>query len=414
MKKVLFVLLILLITFGGYILYNNFKEDGIALLEVEEEFVNIDELFIYGNHLNLHGNLVDDNNLQLVLYNGEFMVFDINNTPDGFNLSDDVNDGIVLENIPVGTYNVFLRSSNKDEKNNDFYKYYILNNNTKYKETKYYTFSNIGNKIIINSDEYYNTLTIDVSENDDDNIYDVVIDPGHGGMDSGASKNGYKEADFTMKLALDLKKKLESYGIKVKLTREEKQLSSNDTLSNYGTHGRAVIPYEVGAKYLFSIHMNSNAYSSVNGVEIYTASNIDYDFAKKLVKNITEYAKTNYSKNSINKVFDGIYTRLFTSNDINQSLKDYNNKNMKPYDITTKANYYFMIRETGGIVTGAYVDDRNQQIDGNPYYDSNVGVEAYLLELGYLTNKSDLDNVNNNLDKYTSAIADTFRTIFEG
>ena len=50
-----------------------------------------------------------------------------------------------------------------------------------------------------------------------------------------------------------------------------------------------------------------------------------------------------------------------------------------------------MIREIGGIITGAYIDDRNKETVGyNPYYKSNVGVEGYLLELGYLTNSNDL------------------------
>jgi len=405
-------LLILLLAFGGYILYDIYKEKGIALLETEDEIIDIDDLFIYGNHLNLHGNLVDDKNLELVLYNGDFLSFNINATNDGFNLSDNVNEGILLEDIPIGKYFVFLRSINKDEKDNDIYKYYVLNNKTNYKETEYYTFSNIGNKILISSDEEYNTITLDVKKDNLEGVYDVVVDPGHGGMDSGASKNGYKESNFTMKLALDLKEKLESYGVRVKLTREENQLTLNETLPNYGIHGRAVIPYEVKAKYLFSIHLNSNAYSSVGGVEVYTADNINYDFAKKMVKNITEAAGTYYSKNEINKVYDGVYTRTFTENDISDSLNEYKQKKMTPYDITTKSNYYFIIRETGGIVTGAYVDNRNDDVTGNPYYMSNVGCEAYLLELGYLTNKIDLENVNNNLDKYTMAIADTFKTIF--
>jgi len=412
LKKLLIVLLILLIAFGGYILYDNYKEKGIEILKTEEGIINIDELFIYGNHLNLHGNLVDDKNLDLVLYNGDFLSFDINVTDNGFNLSDKINEGILLDDIPIGKYYAFLRSTSKDEKDNDIYKYYVLNNNTSYKETEYYTFSNIGNKVLIDSDDQYKTLTIDVSKDNLENVYDVVVDPGHGGMDSGASKNGHKEADYTMKLALSLKDKLESYGVRVKLTREENQLTLNETLPNYGIHGRAVIPYEVKAKYLFSIHLNSNTYSSVGGVEVYTANNINYDFSRKLVNNITDLAGTNYSKNAINKVFDGVYTRIFTESDISKSLNEYKQKKMNPYDITTKSNYYFIIRETGGIVTGAYVDDRNEEISGNPYYNSNVGCEAYLLELGYLTNKGDIDNINNNLDKYTSAIADTFKTIF--
>ena len=40
-----------------------------------------------------------------------------------------------------------------------------------------------------------------------------------------------------------------------------------------------------------------------------------------------------------------------------------------------------MLRETGGIVTGAYVDGRNKEFGKNKYYNSNIGVEAYLLEL---------------------------------
>ena len=85
---------------------------------------------------------------------------------------------------------------------------------------------------------------------------------------------------------------------------------------------------------------------------------------------------------------------------------------MEPYDLTTKSNYYYMIRETGGIVTGAYVDNRNESIGENPYYNSNVGCETYLIELGYITNKNDVENINNNLDKYTNAIANTFKTVF--
>ena len=414
MKKFLFVLLLLLIGFGGYILYDTYYKKGIPKLETEEELVNINELYIYGTHLNISGNLVNDNNLDLVLYNGEFINYDINNTADGFNMSNEINNGINLEKIPVGTYYMFLRSKNKDDENNDVYKYYVLNNTTDYKETTYYTFSNVGNKIVINTDDEYKTLMFTVSKNTDKEIYDVVVDPGHGGMDSGANKNGYREADFTMKIANDLKDKLEAYGVKVKLTRTDGQLTLNETLPDYGTHGRAVISHEVNAKYVFSIHLNSNGSASVNGLEVYTAANINYNFAKTLASNIVTDAGTSYSTNRINKMFNGIYTRTFTESDIANSKVESENKNRTPYDITTKSNYYYMIRETGGIMTGAYVDNRNEpKIQANPYYNTNVGSESYLLELAYLTNMTDLNNMNNNLEKYTSAIAKTFKTIFE-
>ena len=149
MKKFLLFLLILLIGFGGYILYDEYYANIIPKLDIEEEVVNIDELYIYGTHLNMHGNRVNDSNLDLVLYNGEFLDYDIIINDNGFTFSELINDGLYLDSIPVGNYYVFLRSSNKDEDDNDVYKYYRIVNNTKYDDITYFTLSNVGNKIVI-------------------------------------------------------------------------------------------------------------------------------------------------------------------------------------------------------------------------------------------------------------------------
>ncbi len=413
MRKFLFVLLIIFLMFGGYILYDNYFSKKIPILNTEDDVVNVEELYIYGNHLNINGKIVNAENLDLVLYNGDFISYKINIKDNNFNMSDYVNDGIKLEDIPKGIYYAFIRSTTKDDDDKESYKYYVLNNNTKYEETIYYAFSNNGNKIVINSDNDYHTLMLNITENNDENIYDVIIDPGHGGMDSGAIKNGYKESELTMKIAANLKKKMEANGIKVKLTREEGQLNNNEKLIDYGTNGRAVISGDVHAKYLFSIHLNSNAYSSVNGVEVYTPANINYDFAKSLATAIVNNTGCSYSTNKLNKQFDGIYTRSFTEADIKSSMEEYAERNMNAYDITTKSNYFYMIREPGAIITGAYVDDRNSKIGENKYYNSNVGTEAYLLELAYLSNMNDLNNILNNMDKYTDAIANSFNNVFE-
>lgn len=413
MKKFLLIILILLMGFGGYLLYESKFKEKVPKLEIQEEVINIDELYIYGTHLNLHGNTVKGNGLQLVLYNGEFKEVSININSDEFNLSDKVNEGMYLDEIPRGEYFLFLRSKETNENGDISYKYYSLKNNTDYKETVYYTLSNTNNKIVINSEESYPTMMMHVVENVDDNVYDVVIDPGHGGMDSGASKNGHNEKELTLELAMKVKEKLEASGLKVKLTREEGQLTKNEKLAEYGVHGRAVIPYEVKAKYVFSIHFNSNTYASVHGLEVYTADNINYDLAKTLVKNITEETGLQYSTNKISKVMDGIYTRTFTESEIESSRQENEDNDRVSYDITTKSNYYYIIRETGGIVTGAYVDNRNEEIKANPFVKSNIGSETYLLELGYISNKSDLDNLINNMDKYASGIANSITPLYK-
>lgn len=413
MKKILFLLFVLFIGYGGFILYDNYLTGKIPKLSIEDEVSNISKLYIYGTHFNMTSSMVDDTNLDIVLYDGDFINYNINELVDYYNISDKVNEGIDLESIPLGKYYVFLRARSIDDDGNESYRYYALKNDTDYKDMTYYTFSNRNYKILITSDDEYNTLFIQVTKNDKTDVYDVVIDPGHGGIDSGASKNGYNEADYTMKIALDLKEKLEKKGMKVKLTREIDQLNKNQKLPDYGKNSRTAIGYESNSKYLFSIHLNSNSSSKVKGIEVYTPHSINYGLAEKIANNIVNKANTTYSSNRINKVMDGVYTRIFTEEDIKESKEDAAKLGRSAYDITTNTNYYFMIRETGGIVTGAYVDGRNSpKVPANPYYKSNIGVEAYLLELGYLTNISDTENVINNMGAYTDAISEAIYEVY--
>ena len=413
MKKFLMVLGIIFLIFSGFVVYDTYFYEKVPVLTVEEEKVAISKIYIYGTHLNMEGNYTFNNSIDFVLYNGEFKSYEINYSNGSFSLSELLNDGVYLDDIPCGDYYLFFREKYIEDDEEKF-RYYALNNDTNYQETTYYTMSNYNKKIVINNEDSYPTMMMHVTENKDENIYDVVIDPGHGGRDGGASKNGYKETDFTMNIALKIKKGLEEYGLKVKLTHEEGQLSSSDKLEEYGTHGRAVIPRKVNAKYLFSIHLNSSNSASVSGLEIYTAKNINYDFAKFLADNITSVTGLGYSNNKINKMFNGIYSRNFTEENIMDSIKDYQKLDLIPYDITTHSNYYYIIRETGGIVTGAYVDDRNASIIGNPYVNSNVGTEAYLLELGYLSNKDNLDNIINNMDNYVLGIVNAVKSLLDG
>jgi len=78
----------------------------------------------------------------------------------------------------------------------------------------------------------------------------VVLDPGHGGTDSGAvnTKYGLKEKDQTLEVATRLKELLEDDGCTVYMTRTgDKTLSNNDRYTYANT---------TGADILVSIHMN--------------------------------------------------------------------------------------------------------------------------------------------------------------
>lgn len=45
----------------------------------------------------------------------------------------------------------------------------------------------------------------------------------------------------------------------------------------------------------------------------------------------------------------------------------------------------------------------------NLYYNSNIGVEAYLLEIGYINSKNDLENILNNRKGYVEGIVKTIK-----
>ena len=102
-------------------------------------------------------------------------------------------------------------------------------------------------------------------------------------------------------------------------------------------------------------------------------------------------------------MYNGVYTRI-----IDQKEIDSRNENSNiPYDIKIGASYYYMLRETGAYMTGAYVNGKDEEVGTNPYYNSNKGVESYIIELGYIINKNDIENIVNNQKLYVDAIADT-------
>lgn len=416
MKKLIGIIFLLIVLgFGGYFIYVNYiMNDGIV---PEEEVVSISEYYIYGDHINIKGSLeIEDMTYQdicLNLYDGEEdKEIEVISSNDGtkidFYFSEYINDGLYLDNIARGNYYLFLKLTyeNPEEPEEPIIKYYSLSNDTNYKETTYYTISKYNNKIVINSDNEYNTMAFNINENKDKDIYDITIDPGHGGMDSGGTTGQYYESDFTMAISKKIKENLEANGLKIKLTHDEGELTKNDLLDEYNDGGRAVIPNEVKSKYTFSIHINKNTAKSVHGIEVYTPASINYDFAKTIVNNLIEYTELDYSTNRLYKMFNGVYTRNFTENDVASSLKGYEDRGYNPYDVSTDSNYYYMIRETGGYMTGAYIDDSNPiEVGVNPYYDSNIANETYLLELGYLSNYSDLNIINNNVDMIANAIS---------
>lgn len=391
MKKIIFIIIIFVLVICGFHYFNDYKFNKF-IKNIEKEKISIDDFYVYGNHLNFSGTTnIKDGKLILKSKNKE-LEYDINIDDGQFYLSDKINEGINLDKLGSGKYYILLKSNNK---------YYSFKNDTNEDDIIYYSTikNNKTNKIIINFNKYFNINSKEVSPK---GIYDIVIDAGHGGDDTGAVNGNHFESNYTYEYAIALKDKLESKGYKVKLTREE-----NDGIKTYGKHSRTAIPYEAHAKLVISIHFNSSeAYISQTGFEVYALDNSNLSLAYDITKNMDKYTSLTYSTNKAYLKDNGVYLKYFRQSDIDYMNNQADINGYNHYNISTSTPYLYMLRETGGRITNAYVDGRNTKYEANPYYKSNIGVEAYLLELGYINNYKDLKVVINEKSEYIKAITE--------
>ena len=421
MKKFLLLLVFIsIVSISGYYYHQNiYLPSKKPTIDTENKNASITDVYIYGTHLNIKGIIKNINanfkDVDLVFWNiknGKKKAYRINYkknvTTIKFDLSDEINDGLYLDDINRGNYELYLRLSYQDKiktNNKKTYKYYPLNNESNYKKTTYYTTSKTNNKILINKNS--KTMTINIAKSNEKN-YDVVIDPTAGGIDKGKIANNTNEAIITLDIAEKIKTNLEKNNITVKLTRTKDSLKENEYFDEYNKGGRAIISHEVNAKYQFSLQVNSSKKYDMNGFSIYTAANINYDFAAKMVENIINKTNLKTSTTTSHRIDYGIYTHNFTQGEIAENMAYYKTKGYKAYNVTTNSNYMYMIRESGGILTGAYIDNSNpEKVGVNEYYNSNVGVESYIIDLGYITNNNDLSAMTNNKDAYAEAISNS-------
>ena len=129
--------------------------------------------------------------------------------------------------------------------------------------------------------------------------YTIVVDPGHGGHDSGARGNGYNEKDIALQVATKLANNLRR-DYNVIMTRDSDFFVPLDT--------RAKIGNDANADFFISIHLNSSSSSSANGTEVYYFNKKDQNnyaaqVAKLENKVDSSYGDTPFSDFILNDIF---------------------------------------------------------------------------------------------------------------
>jgi len=158
----------------------------------------------------------------------------------------------------------------------------------------------------------------------------VVIDAGHGGLDTGAVGNGIVEKDLTLEIAKYIKKRFDELGIDSTLTREDDiTLNPNDrvnkVLSIYGNNPNVIV---------LSNHINAGG---GDGAEVIYALR-NNDTLSKLILNEIGKSGQNVRK---------VYQKRLSSN--------------------PSKDYYYMLRNTPDtesvIIEYGFLDSKGDDVD---------------------------------------------------
>ena len=174
--------------------------------------------------------------------------------------------------------------------------------------------------------------TIEIIVDDPSKVFDniVILDPGHGGNDPGASSGGFDESDI-------------NYSILYTHAKEFFNTSTEEYVKAYWTrttdtfitlNNRAAFAASVGADLFVSLHMNSSTSSAAKGTEVF-------------------YAETNNTV-TVNGLNSSSVAQIFQDNIVT---------NMKTTDRGVKKAGYYVIK--------------------------NNSVPAILIELGFISNSTD-------------------------
>lgn len=352
-------------------------------------------------YTNEDGSIVEEDIEEFSLYT------ELNENKISYSSYEKINEGISLENFTDNEYCMLLKITYNDGNT----EYCTFDYEGTMEPLCYYTITKngINQKIDMTLEKFEDKpyISFNVAESElPEDVYDIVLDPGHGGNDPGAVNGNYNEAVLMLDYAFDIKAALEKEGYKVALTRDGTE-DPNEKMAYtmYNENGRVNVACSTNAKFCLSLHLNSNAVQlSRGGIQIYYTYRGSESFAKNMVENIVEASGTYVSPMLAFRVSDGVYTRAFSQSDIDSSRQDAVNDGYEPYNMTTDTDYYFMIRELGGKATNAYVDGRNTRYGSNRYRDSRNGIESCIIEFGFISVDEDLNHILNNKDKYIEGL----------
>ncbi len=353
------IIVILLIGFISYKTYMHVTSDARFIENALESQQPIDDVNVFGESINL---ITDSNITAIDLYNTE--------TKEYVSKSVDkkIDQQLHVSDVEPGNYILFT-----DDK--------LVTTETDLDiEFQTITRDDVNKQVEISTDAD-NIVNLDISKAANKQV-DILIDASQGDVQGfTASDDKTTEQELSLKYALALKSNLQALGYNVKLTREDDSVPGdcvyNDT---YCPEGRVAMAYIDNPKIYIQLGFNGE---NGSGFEI-TDSNLTSHTLARIIKSSLASSLTASSRVS-DQVETGIYNKTYEDEDGNV------------------IDYTYSIRETGGAIMNS--DNTNEEAIA--LNTNKVGAESVAIDLGYMSESSDFEKLNNDseIDSITKALA---------
>lgn len=196
----------------------------------------------------------------------------------------------------------------------------------------------------------------------------VVLDPGHGGIDPGAQRDGVIEKDLMLNFALDLAEVLRKAGVEVVLTREDDIFVSLER--------RVALAHQVGGSVFISLHADSLRQGRAKGATVYTLS-------EEASSAATAYLAARHDRSDIIAGLD----LSDTDDQVAKVLLDLARTETEPRSLALAQALVSGMQAAGGPM------NKRPLRQGGFSVLKSADMPSVLVEIGFLSSKRDLDNL---------------------
>ena len=207
----------------------------------------------------------------------------------------------------------------------------------------------------------------------------IVLDPGHGGHDAGATRGKITESKIVLAISRHLQNYLENDPrFRVTMTRETHEFLRLST--------RAKKANQLGADLFLSIHANASPDRRARGLEVYFQNQLPPDEESMFLASLEQDGHKEDERYLERNELDGIALPSQLNSDVKNMLKDMvRSHRIRESSVVAKNIVHHW--------SGSRKSLQHTILQAPFFVVSNVNMPSVLVEVGFVSNKSDIQKL---------------------